>query len=74
LGEIDDFPWDADVLAECEPIYVTLPGWDQDIPKSGRVIDLPENARQYLAAIERYTGTQVMWVGTGPGRDEMLLS
>lgn len=74
LGEIDDFPWDAGVLAECEQIYVTLPGWDQDIPKSGRVIDLPENARQYLAAIERYTGTQVMWVGTGPGRDEMLLS
>ncbi len=72
LGEIEDFPWDADVLAKCEPVYVSVPGWDQDIPKSGRINDLPENARQYLTAIERYTGTKILWVGTGPGRDEML--
>jgi adenylosuccinate synthase len=72
LGEIEDFPWDAEILAACEPIYVTLPGWSGDIPKSGRIADLPDHARQYIAAIERYTGTQVLWVGTGPGRDEML--
>jgi adenylosuccinate synthase len=72
LGEIDDFPWDANVLAKCEPVYVSLPGWDQEIPKSGTIRDLPANAREYLAAIERYTGTSIMWVGTGPGREEML--
>jgi adenylosuccinate synthase len=72
LGEIEDFPWDAEVLSQCEPVYVSLPGWTGDIPKSGSIADLPENARQYLAAIERFTSTRVMWVGTGPGRDEML--
>jgi adenylosuccinate synthase len=72
LGDIEDFPWDAEVLAKCEPVYVSLPGWSEDIPKSGKISDLPENARQYLAAIERYTNTRVLWVGTGPGRDEML--
>ena len=72
LGEIEDFPWDTEVLSQCEPVYVALPGWTGDIPKSGSIADLPENARQYLAAIERFTNTRVMWVGTGPGRDEML--
>jgi adenylosuccinate synthase len=72
LGEIQDFPWDVDVLAKCEPVYITLPGWNQDIPKSGRISDLPDNARQYLAALEHHTNTKILWVGTGPGRDEML--
>jgi adenylosuccinate synthase len=74
LGELDDFPWDADVLAKCEPIYETFPGWTQEISKSGRATEMPENARRYIAAIERTSGTRVLWVGTGPGRDEMLVN
>lgn len=73
LGEIEDFPWDADVLALCEPVYVSFPGWNEEPPKSGRIDQLPENARKYLAAIERYTETKIKWVGTGPGREEMLV-
>jgi adenylosuccinate synthase len=72
LGDIEDFPWDADVLSKCVPVYVSLPGWHQEIPKSGTTSDLPENARKYLEAIEHYTGTKILWVGTGPGRHEML--
>jgi len=72
LGELDDFPWDAEVLAKCEPVYITLPGWSEEIPKSGSIASLPANARQYLAALEKHTSTRVLWVGTGPGRDEML--
>ncbi len=74
LGEIEDFPWDIEVLAKCEPVYVTLPGWKEDPAKSGRISDLPKNAQQYLAAIEKPTQTKVMWVGTGPGREEMLIA
>ena len=72
LGEIEDFPWDANVLAKCEPVYVTLPGWSEDIPKSGSIDQIPENAKNYLLALERHTNTRIMWVGTGPGREEML--
>ena len=72
LGDIEDFPWDADVLAKCEPVYVSFPGWNEEVPKSGRIADLPKNARDYLAAIETHTQTKIMWVGTGPGREEML--
>jgi len=72
LGEIDEFPWDAEILAKCEPVYISLPGWKNEIPKSGTISDLPKNAQSYLAALEQHTGTRIVWVGTGPGREDML--
>jgi adenylosuccinate synthase len=72
LGEIDDFPWDAEILAKCEPVYISLPGWSEEIPKAGMLSDLPKNAQSYLATLEKHTGTRILWVGTGPGRDDML--
>jgi adenylosuccinate synthase len=72
LGEIDDFPWDAEILAKCEPVYISLPGWSEEIPKAGMFSDLPKNAQSYLATLEKHTGTRILWVGTGPGRDDML--
>lgn len=72
LGEIDDFPWDTDVLEKCEPVYVTLPGWSEEIPRTGSFKDLPKNAKAYLEALEKYTQTRILWVGTGPGRDDMI--
>lgn len=74
LGEVDDFPWDADILEKCEPIYVSLPGWKEEIPKSGTLNDLPKHARDYLAALEKYTATKIVWVGSGPGREDMLVA
>jgi hypothetical protein len=72
LGEIEDFPWDAEILAKCEPVYISLPGWSEEIPKAGMFSDLPKNAQSYLATLEKHTGTRILWVGTGPGRDDML--
>jgi adenylosuccinate synthase len=72
LGEIEDFPWDAEILAKCEPVYISLPGWSEEIPKAGMLSDLPKNAQSYLATLEKHTGTRILWVGTGPGRDDML--
>jgi adenylosuccinate synthase len=72
LGELTDFPWDADILSDCEPIYETLPGWTKEIPKSGTLDDLPEQARAYVQALERYSGAPVIMIGTGPGRDDFI--
>jgi adenylosuccinate synthase len=60
------------VLAACEPVYETYPGWTREIPKSGTFADLPAEARTFVEAVERHGGTQVMMVGTGPHRDEAL--
>lgn len=72
LGDIEDFPWDADLLADCKPVYVSVPGWIEEIPKSGMFKDLPKNAQNYVREIERHTDIPVLWIGTGPGREEMI--
>ena len=72
LGEVQDMPWDTEVLSECEPVYVTMPGWTEQIPSQGSIADLPEAARNFVAAVEQYTKTPVVMVGTGPNRGDAL--
>jgi adenylosuccinate synthase len=72
LGRLDELPWDTEVLAECEPIYETYPGFDGTVPLTGRIADLPENARRFIDAIERHGGVKVLAVGTGPHRTDAL--
>ena len=49
---ITEWPADLNVLAKCEPVYETLPGWSR--PSSGvtRYEDLPREAQQYVAFLE----------------------
>src|SRR5699024_7668445 len=44
---IEEFPANLDVLAECEPIYEELPGWEEDITEVKSLEELPKNARHY---------------------------
>lgn len=72
LGRITDFPWDDAILAECKPVYESFPGWDQDIPKSGAINDLPKAARDYVAAVAKAVGCKIEMVGTGVNRTDAL--
>lgn len=59
-------------LGKVEVEYETLPGWKTDISKITSFDDLPVNAKAYLSRIEEVLEVPVSWVGTGPGREEML--
>ena len=72
LGEIKEFPWDLDVLAQCRPNYVTLPGWSGEIPQEGSFADLPREAQEYVRAVEGAIAGRVGMVGTGVGRTHFL--
>jgi len=64
--EIDRFPLSGDVLADCEPMYETLPGWEESLDGVKRYSDLPAAARAYVAHIERTVGVPVEIVSSGP--------
>jgi adenylosuccinate synthase len=66
-------PSGAEAVAECEPVYEELPGWDQSTFGVKRFDDLPHNARAYLRRIEELTGVPIAMVSTGPERDETIL-
>jgi adenylosuccinate synthase len=70
---IDWIPWSIKEYGEVEPIYETFPGWETSTAGVGRFDDLPERARDYVAALERFVGVEVGLVSTGPERDETII-
>ncbi len=66
------FPTDAKTLESVRPVYETLPGWRSDIAGATSHDDLPPNARAYVEALGRITGTKVWLVSVGPRRDQTI--
>ena len=66
-------PSGADAVAECVPVYESLPGWRESTVGVKSVDGLPANARTYLTRIEALTGVPIAMVSTGPDRDETIL-
>jgi adenylosuccinate synthase len=70
---ITEFPTDLKVLAECQPVYETLPGWKSDISGMRSLDEFPQQARSYLERIEALTETPVDIISVGPGREETII-
>jgi adenylosuccinate synthase len=70
---LTEWPADLHVLAKCEPVYETLPGWSR--PSSGltRYEDLPREAQRYVSFLEEVSGVPVSIVSTGSGRRDTIV-
>lgn len=72
-GELlDTFPY-TPRLADCEPVYETLPGWEQDISGVRAFDDLPKNAQAYVLRVEELLGCPIKYVSVGPERDALII-
>jgi len=67
------FPSEVQTLERVQPIYESLPGWQEDISGSTRLEDLPTNARRYLSFITDRTGISISMVSTGPKRGQTIV-
>ena len=67
------YPDRSDVLARIEPVYETLPGWRTDLSAAREAGSLPDEAKAFLALVEREVGVPVKVVGVGAERDDYLL-
>ena len=65
--------WDADSYALMEPVYETLPGWQESTLGVKTLDGLPENARAYIRRIEAVTGAPIDIISTGPDRNETIV-
>jgi adenylosuccinate synthase len=73
-GEVvDDMPAANLLLEQVEPVYETLPGWDDPTSGLTRYEELPKTARDYIQFLEERTGVQVGAVSTGPERSETII-
>jgi adenylosuccinate synthase len=72
-ARVDRIPTGAEAVAECQPVYETLPGWEESTVGMRSFDALPANARAYLRRIEQLTGTPLAMVSTGPDRDDTIV-
>ena len=70
---LDYFRADMDVLAEVEPIYETLPGWNGNITGCRRFEEMPKEAQTYVKTLEKLAGAPIKIVSVGPERTATLL-
>jgi adenylosuccinate synthase len=66
------FPAEAAVLAEVEPVYETLPGWQEEIAGARSCGQLPAAARRFLDRLEELLGVPVTLVSVGPDREATM--
>jgi adenylosuccinate synthase len=70
LGQ-DVFPACA-VLSRCEPVYHTMPGWDQPLGGLRSWGELPDRARGFIRGVEAALGLPVTLVSVGPHREQLI--
>jgi adenylosuccinate synthase len=70
---LKQFPTDLPTLTSITPIYETYPGWKSPIGAITHVEELPHNARRYLDAMAKLTGTKLWLISVGPRRDQTII-
>jgi adenylosuccinate synthase len=73
-GELLDAPpLDSHSWGDLEPVYESFPGWSESSRGVTSLDKLPQNARNYLKAMEKMCGAPVHIVSTGPERSENII-
>ena len=67
-----EIPAQASGYDKLECIYQKLKGWRTSTQGITKFEQLPTQAREYLAFVERETGARVGIVSTGPDRDQTI--
>jgi adenylosuccinate synthase len=70
--ETEEFPAHQSDFHHCEPVYETLPGWQEPLDEVTAAGELPEAARRYVEFVEGRLEVPVTLVGTGQERKRVL--
>ena len=71
-AETTVMPADSSALQECEPVYESFPGWDEDISSCRSFSDLPPNAQAYVGALEEMIKVPMETVSVGNAREAVI--
>jgi adenylosuccinate synthase len=70
---LDVPPSDASQLANCEPVYEEVRGWNASTHSARKFSQLPPATRRYVRYISELTGAKVSMVSVGPARGETIV-
>ena len=60
-------------MAQCEPVYESMPGWSQPTKGVREFDKLPDAAKKYIAKLESVSGVRATIVSTGSERDDTII-
>jgi len=66
-------PAGADALAQCQPVYETMPGWSENTVGCTELSKLPPAAQNYVARLAELVDVPIDIVSTGPDRAETIV-
>jgi adenylosuccinate synthase len=71
---LKSFPPEIEVLEQCRPEYILVPGWNQPTAGIQDLSQLPQVARDYLNRLSDLVNTEISIVSTGPDRVETIMA
>ncbi|WP_334172216.1 adenylosuccinate synthase [Sinomonas sp.] len=69
----DEMPMTQTEFHHAKPIFEYFDGWTEDISRAQTLDELPANARDYVLALEKLSGTRFSAIGVGPDRDQTIV-
>ncbi|MCU1422294.1 MAG: adenylosuccinate synthase [Microbacteriaceae bacterium] len=70
---VEEVPVSQSDFHHAVPIYEEFPGWTEDISGVRRFEDLPQNAQDYVLALEAMSGSRISAIGVGPDREAIVV-
>jgi len=70
---IDYIPADNNLLERCEPVYLEMDGWKEDITDVKSFKELPKNAQKYIEKIEELIEVKVKIFSVGPDKIQTIV-
>lgn len=70
---LDAPPGGADLIEQCEPVYIEMPGWSESTVGTKSYDDLPAAAKAYLDKVESVCEAPIAIISTGPDRAETII-
>jgi adenylosuccinate synthase len=71
--KIDYLPAAVEDQIKVKPVYKTFPGWKQSTRGIRKFEDLPDNAKNYIKELEKFTETKISSISTSPERQDTIL-
>jgi adenylosuccinate synthase len=69
---LESFPPEIRILGQCEPEYLTVPGWNRSTAGICVYEELPGPAKDYLNRLSDLVKTEISIISTGPDRSQTI--
>jgi adenylosuccinate synthase len=71
--ETTRFPSHVEDLRHAQPVYETLPGWQEEVTACRSFNQLPTNAQRYLRRLSELVGQPIEMISVGPEREQTIV-